>query len=49
LLQGDDFPVGGQAYGEIAVLRSDGTRVRQLTDDPWEESAAAWLAPGLPR
>ena len=36
---------GGQSYGEIVVMRADGTHVRQLTDDQWEESADAWLLP----
>lgn len=36
---------GGQSYGEIFVMREDGTHLRQLTDDQWEESADAWLPP----
>jgi TolB protein len=36
---------GGQAYGEIAVMRQDGTHVRQLSDDQREEAADAWLGP----
>jgi Tol biopolymer transport system component len=31
-----------QPYGEIFVMRSDGTGVEQLTDDQWEEGAPAW-------
>lgn len=31
-----------QPYGEIFVMRSDGTHVEQLTDDQWEEGAPAW-------
>jgi Tol biopolymer transport system component len=31
-----------QPYGEIFVMRSDGTQVEQLTDDQWEEGAPAW-------
>jgi Tol biopolymer transport system component len=35
----------GQPYGEIFVMDADGTHLRQLTDDQWEESADAWLLP----
>jgi Tol biopolymer transport system component len=35
------FP-GSQDYGEIFVMRADGTDVRQLTDDQWEEGVAGW-------
>lgn len=31
-----------QPYGEIFVMRYDGTDVEQLTDDQWEEGAPAW-------
>ena len=31
-----------QPYGEIFVMRSDGTEVEQLTDNQWEEGAPAW-------
>jgi TolB protein len=31
-----------QPYGEIFVMRSDGTNVEQLTDDQWEEGTPAW-------
>jgi TolB protein len=40
---------GGQAYGEIAVMRANGSHVRQLTDDQWEEAAETWLAPRRPQ
>jgi TolB protein len=40
---------GGQAYGEIAVMRANGTHVRQLTDDQWEEAAEIWLSPRRPQ
>jgi Tol biopolymer transport system component len=33
-----------QPYGEIFVMRYDGTEVEQLTDDQWEEGGAAWQA-----
>ena len=32
-----------QPYGEIFVMRYDGTRVQQLTDNQWEEGSPAWL------
>jgi Tol biopolymer transport system component len=32
-----------QPYGEIFVMRYDGTRVQQLTDNQWEDGAPAWL------
>ncbi len=31
-----------QPYGEIFVMRSDGSDVQQLTDNQWEEGAPAW-------
>jgi len=31
-----------QPYGEIFVMRFDGTDVEQLTDDQWEEGTPAW-------
>ena len=31
-----------QPYGEIFVMRFDGTQVEQLTDDQWEEGGPAW-------
>jgi Tol biopolymer transport system component len=31
-----------QPYGEIFVMKYDGTDVRQLTDNQWEEGAPAW-------
>jgi TolB protein len=33
---------GPQPYGEIFVMRYDGTEVEQLTDDQWEEGGPAW-------
>lgn len=37
-----------QPYGEIFVMRYDGTHVEQLTDNQWEEGTPGWkpLAPG---
>jgi len=31
-----------QPYGEVFVMRYDGTEVEQLTDDQWEEGGPAW-------
>ena len=31
-----------QSYGEIFVMRYDGTGVEQLTDNQWEEGTPAW-------
>ena len=31
-----------QPYGEIFVMRYDGTHAEQLTDDQWEEGGPAW-------
>ena len=32
-----------QPYGEICVMRPDGSDVRVLTDNTWEEGAASWV------
>jgi Tol biopolymer transport system component len=37
-----------QPYGEIFVMRYDGTNVRQLTDNQWEDGTPAWQ-PTRPR
>ena len=34
-----------QPYGEIFVMRYDGTGVEQLTDNQWEEGTPAWQPP----
>lgn len=31
-----------QSYGEVFVMRADGTDVRQLTDNQWEDGGAVW-------
>lgn len=31
-----------QPYGEVFVMRYDGTGVEQLTDNQWEEGTPAW-------
>jgi TolB protein len=36
---------GLQMYGEIFVMRADGTEVRQLTDNQWEEGVVGWAPP----
>jgi len=45
-----------QPYGEIFVMRADGSDVQQLTDNQWEEGTPAWQptpraggSPGRPR
>jgi Tol biopolymer transport system component len=35
-----------QPYGELFVMRYDGTRVEQLTDNQWEEGTPAWQPTG---
>jgi TolB protein len=34
-----------QPYGELFVMRYDGTDVQQLTDNQWEDATPAWQAP----
>ena len=36
-------PYNPQPYGDICVMRADGSDVRQLTDDQFEEGTPAWL------
>jgi len=38
-----------QPYGEIFVMRYDGTHVEQLTDNQWEEGTPAWEPPAPTR
>ena len=35
-----------QPYGEVFVMRYDGTQVEQLTDNQWEEGGPAWQPHG---
>jgi Tol biopolymer transport system component len=35
-------PGNPQPYGDIHVMRADGSDVRQLTDTPFEEGTVAW-------
>ena len=34
---------GPQPYGEMFAMREDGSDVRQLTDNQWEDATPAWL------
>jgi Tol biopolymer transport system component len=34
---------GPQPYGELFVMRYDGTNVEQLTDNQWEDGTPAWV------
>ncbi len=36
---------GPQPYGDLYVMRADGSEVRQLTDNQWEEATPAWRPP----
>ena len=38
-----------QPYGEIFAMRADGTDVRQLTDNKWEDSGAVCVPEGVDR
>jgi len=35
-----------QPYGELFVMRFDGTQVRQITDNQWEDGTPAWQPSG---
>ena len=37
------LPPQFQAYGEIAVMRSDGSDLRVLTDDSIEQGTPVWV------
>ena len=37
----------GQPYGELFVIRVDGTGLRQLTDNQWEDGTPIWFAEPL--
>ena len=37
-----------QPYGEIFAMRADGSDVRQLTDNKWEDASPGWM-PELPK
>jgi Tol biopolymer transport system component len=36
-------PYNAQPYGDLYVMRADGTDVRQLTDDQFEDGTPSWL------
>jgi TolB protein len=38
-----------QPYGELFVMRADGSEVRQLTDNQWEDGTPAWQPTGARR
>ena len=31
-----------QPYGDLFVMRNDGTQVEQLTDNQWEDAGPSW-------
>jgi hypothetical protein len=35
-------PHNPQSYGEITVIRADGSEITALTDNPWEDSTPRW-------
>ena len=35
-------PHNPQSYGEITVMRADGSEVIALTDNPWEDATPRW-------
>jgi Tol biopolymer transport system component len=35
-------PHNPQSYGEITVMRADGSEITALTDNPWEDSTPRW-------
>jgi len=35
-----------QPYGELFVMRADGTQVRQVTDNQWEDATPGWAPEG---
>jgi Tol biopolymer transport system component len=37
-----------QPYGELFVMRYDGSDVQQLTDNQWEDGTPAWQPPPRP-
>lgn len=36
-------PLNPQPYGEICVMRADGSDFRMLTDNQYEEATPGWL------
>ena len=41
-------PVNPQPYGEICVMRADGSDVRVLTDEPFEKGTPTWVPTAAP-
>jgi hypothetical protein len=41
-LEGSSDTDPPQPYGEIFVMRADGSDVEQITDNQWEEGTPAW-------
>ena len=39
------YTAAPQPYGEIFLMNADGSHVRQLTDNQWEDGGPAWLPP----
>ena len=35
-------PHNPQSYGEITVMRADGSEITALTDNPWEDATPRW-------
>jgi len=38
-----------QPYGELFVMRADGSQLRQLTDNQWEDATPAWMPEPAPK
>jgi hypothetical protein len=36
------LPHNPQSYGDIAVIRADGSDLHVLTDNPWEDATPRW-------
>jgi hypothetical protein len=36
-----------QPYGELFVMRYDGTHIEQITDNQWEDGTPAWQPTGV--
>ena len=36
------YTLAPQPYGELFVMRADGTQLEQLTDNQWEDAGASW-------
>ena len=49
--QGNEAPLSDipQPYGELVVMKADGSEQRALTDNRWEEGTPAWQPAAPPR